>query len=673
MASAEPQITITRGHACITCSQRKVKCDGKRPCSSCVRTGRASDCHSASTPTSLAARIRDARAKELVLLRRLRHYENLLTTHGISFSKNPELTPAGNQGDLQDDSSLHMLTQTLDLALDSSPKPDAGHVIKHGGHPRFVDNLMWNSLRDELPDDEEYTPVIDGTDDELTAVDENGSLSPEILLFNHVSPSIGNPEQIGPSLPQILKLWQIFLDNFNPLVKLFHAPSVQLIIHQAVVDSGSLGKSEKALLCAIYQCAVITLTDEECMAQLNEPRGTLFSRYSLMTQQALVQTGFLKSTDLTSLQAFTLYLLAMRGRADAQTQWIHTGMAGRLGQAMGLHREQSLKNCSPFEAELRRRLWWHIVVSDHQAGRIIGVSTRDIPAPYMTDTKHPVNINDSDLYPEMKEPPVSRNYPTEMIFCAVRHEVGLCITQLNLGVGPPSQSQTLAQKLGRIDECEQKINAMLTHCDLSIPLHLMATVMGRSAVGQLRFNTLHSAARSSNDTTPETSGRLFGLALGILEELCRCLSTPNLKRFLWHMRTVHPFQYIIFVLKQLLARPDGDEVPRAWAIINRIYQLRPDFVNDVKNPLFFALGSLVLKAWNKCSQAGTRQGLVKSEAIAELEKQRTPTIDSRTPGPEVDSVRLDCSFGGLSQINTSPSQTIPRIVGGRQCIIITRT
>lgn len=133
----------------------------------------------------------------------------------------------------------------------------------------------------------------------------------------------------------------------------------------------------------------------------------------------------------------------MRGRADGQTQWIHTGMARHLGQATGLHREQSLRKCSPFEAELRRRLWWQIVVLDQHAGRILGVSTRDIPAPYMTDTKRPVNINDSELYPEMKEPPISRNCPTEMIFCAVRHEVGFCITQLHLDSGPSSQPQTV--------------------------------------------------------------------------------------------------------------------------------------------------------------------------------------------------------------------------------------
>ncbi|KAM7197272.1 C6 transcription factor domain containing protein [Rhypophila sp. PSN 637] len=646
MSSAETQNTITRGHACITCSQRKVKCDGKRPCSACVRSGRASDCHSASTATSLAARIRDARAKELVLIRRLRHYESLLTAHGISFS-NSEPSAIVSQGDGPQDGCFSPIQRTK---LDSPPSADEGHVIRHRGHPRFVDNIIWNSLRDELPEDDYYS-VLDGEDEETLTGDEQGSLTPESLLFCQVTPPGTSPDETVPSIPQILKLWQIFLDNFNPLVKLFHAPTVQLIVHQAVVDSGSLGRSQKALLRAIFQCAAVTLTDDMCIAQLNESREVVLSRYSAATKQALVRADFLKSTDRTTLQALTLYLLAIRDMTDEQSLWILTGTARRLAQAMGLHREQSLKNCSHFEAELRRRLWWQIVVSDHQAGRMIGVSSRDVPGPYTTDTKRPVNINDSDLYQEMKEPPTSRNYPTEMIFCALRYEIGLCMSQLSLG---PSD-QTLARKLELINECEKKVQATLSQCDLSIPLHLLTTLMGRSAIGQFRFNTLLSAARNSNDNSPETAAKLFGLALEVLDEMCLALSSPSLKRFHWHMRGVHPFQFLILVLKHLLAHPGGDEVPRAWATLNRMFEHRPDLVNDVKTPLSFASGSLVLKAWNKCCQDAARHALVESQVIIELEKQRAP-LSSRTAGPEFDAAGVLSSDSFTNMGLWAPSQ-----------------
>lgn len=115
----------------------------------------------------------------------------------------------------------------------------------------------------------------------------------------------------GPSIPQILKLWQIFLDNYNVLVKLFHAPTVQLIVYEAVGGEQGMDKSKKALLCAIYQCAVMTLNNDDCMEQMNEPKETLLRRYSATTQRALARADFLKITDPVTVQALTLFLVSL--------------------------------------------------------------------------------------------------------------------------------------------------------------------------------------------------------------------------------------------------------------------------------------------------------------------------------------------------------------------------
>lgn len=34
----ETPIRVTRGHSCTLCSQKKIRCDGERPCSSCVKS-----------------------------------------------------------------------------------------------------------------------------------------------------------------------------------------------------------------------------------------------------------------------------------------------------------------------------------------------------------------------------------------------------------------------------------------------------------------------------------------------------------------------------------------------------------------------------------------------------------------------------------------------------------
>lgn len=114
----------------------------------------------------------------------------------------------------------------------------------------------------------------------------------------------------GPSIPQILKLWQVFLDNYNVLVKLFHAPTVQLIVYEAVGGGQGMDKAKKALLCAIYQCAIMTMNDDECTVHMNEPKEPLLRRYSAATQRALARADFLKTTDPVTVQALTLFLVS---------------------------------------------------------------------------------------------------------------------------------------------------------------------------------------------------------------------------------------------------------------------------------------------------------------------------------------------------------------------------
>lgn len=106
-------------------------------------------------------------------------------------------------------------------------------------------------------------------------------------------------------------LWQTFLNNFNPLVKIFHAPSVQSIIYEAINDLKSTSPPNEALLLSIYLSAVTTMNDQECRRLMCESKQALFAKFSNATQQALANAEFLKCTDLVILQALTLYLVSL--------------------------------------------------------------------------------------------------------------------------------------------------------------------------------------------------------------------------------------------------------------------------------------------------------------------------------------------------------------------------
>ena len=139
-------------------------------------------------------------------------------------------------------------------------------------------------------------------------VDEQASVIAESLILGR------SPNQslslLHPTIPQIMGLWSIFLANVDPLVKIFHAPSMQQMISEAVTNIEAITSAHEALLFAMYLSAITTLNDDECLRVMGEHKQPLWTMFSNATQQALVNAGFLRCTDLMILQALELYLVS---------------------------------------------------------------------------------------------------------------------------------------------------------------------------------------------------------------------------------------------------------------------------------------------------------------------------------------------------------------------------
>src|SRR5208282_2454545 len=124
-------------------------------------------------------------------------------------------------------------------------------------------------------------------------------------------------------------------------------------------------------------------------------RSVLIARFSNAAQQALVNAEILKTSNLVVLQAFTLFLLAMREHYEPCSTWLLSGLAVRIGQRIGLHRESATEQVSVFEAEMRRRLWWQILIVDFRSAQLSGVTVESNHQ--LFERKRPLNVNDSDL------------------------------------------------------------------------------------------------------------------------------------------------------------------------------------------------------------------------------------------------------------------------------------
>ena len=119
-----------------------------------------------------------------------------------------------------------------------------------------------------------------------------------------------------PQPVQMFRLWQTFLDNVNPLSKLVHAPTVQAQVLDATSDLQNLPANTEALLLAVYTVALCSLSSEECSNIMGESKSTVFPKFLATTRQALVNVGFLDSSDLMILQALVLLLVRRSVLAD---------------------------------------------------------------------------------------------------------------------------------------------------------------------------------------------------------------------------------------------------------------------------------------------------------------------------------------------------------------------
>lgn len=114
--------------------------------------------------------------------------------------------------------------------------------------------------------------------------------------------------------------------------------------------------------------------------------------------------------NLNTLQAEVLLLHAQRTiTMRHQESWAQLGLIVRMAMTMGLHRDPSeFPQLTPFWAENRRKLWYTIMDMDLHVALQCNLPCAIRDGEYTC--RPPRNIDDEDLYPEMRELPPSRPF-----------------------------------------------------------------------------------------------------------------------------------------------------------------------------------------------------------------------------------------------------------------------
>ena len=430
------------------------------------------------------------------------------------------------------------------------------------------------------------------------------------LIFSDTHREI---HELHPEPKHIYRLWQIFVETVNPLMKIIHVPTLQQRVLEASWDPANTSKPFTAVLFAIYTLAVTSISSEDCQVSFGDTRGALLTRYRTATLRALVAADFLTTNDFEVLQAFVLFLFA-----DPESDLTSTlaGAAIRLGQKMGLHRDNNHLKVSFFEKELRVRLWWQLHGLDSRNRFVITPGAKPPRPPHSEfgAVRLPLNINDADLHPDMTEPPLEQKGPTEMMCVLMKFELFNWLRSSptvakvfdNIHQGSERANESMQLKDEAIAELEGMYrDKYFRNLDKSIPLHGLTRVMGNLMIARTRLKAHHPRGRATASDgqlylTKDEGDMLFASALIALEMMDAGINSIFSSHLFTHMTSSCKLQMdpYIYVISELRRRWSGEQVSLAWRLVEALYLEHPELIEDVENTFFVALGDLILEAWD---------------------------------------------------------------------------
>ncbi|KAK8098131.1 uncharacterized protein PG998_013617 [Apiospora kogelbergensis] len=609
-AAAAAGVKSQRVLACVLCQQRKVKCDRKFPCSGCAK-------HGIKCVPATQTRRRRRRFPERDLLARLRSIPS--TGH-----RRPPANDLDDKDSPQDNyESGDEPTEPSEgaIAVGSPPPPATAYQAKDPSLTNDIDTLtlgisrlMVNTAMDQMFDNDDHILF--------------GSRS----SHNTVDLSTLHPEPI-----QIFRLWQIYLDNVDPLLKVTHTPTLQGRIVEAASKLKGIGSDLEALMFSIYSMAILSLDKDECQTMFGMDKSDLTTKYQFACQQALSNASFLRCDSRDCLTALFLYLLAVRDETMPSSLSSLLGLAIRIAERMGLDCEADLSTHSVLEAEMRRRLWWSLVIFDHRTREKTHMHSSSLVPTW--DCKVPLNVNDCDLRAEMKEPPAEEGQgkPTEALFAVVRAEMADFVrnTPSHLEFTMPIL-KPIARSLpegGDVSALHRIIaEKHLKHCDENNPLQLITIWIVRSYIAKNRllahyaqFYNLPAAGASKETATPQPPppteaqrAAALSYALAMLQCDEKVIASTLCKGYHWLLADQFPFPAYVYVVQELRRRPLARHAAQAWRIMSDSFMARFQSVGTRFKPMFNIFGNFILRAWD-AFEAAQRRAIMRGGAGGEVE------------------------------------------------------
>jgi hypothetical protein len=338
----------------------------------------------------------------------------------------------------------------------------------------------------------------------------------------------------------------------------------------------------------------------------NTDKDQLVARYRLGTEQALEQADFLNNPDIIVLQALTIYLGVLQHTGETRSAWFLAGVLVRVTVSMKLHRDGShFANITPFEIEMRRRLWWQICFIDSRSEDVQASEYKLSEG--MFDTEIPANTDDANLDPGMSKPPVVAERWTDMTVFLIHCEVWKLSRRLqSVTAASYALPPDIDERLELFQQSQASIeDTYLKHLNPNQPLHSFVATIARLFLTKVDL-ILHTKQHPARETEPQPadtsqSDKVFMSSLSIIEYTYTLQNEPGWSGWSWQIQSRQPpWHALRVVLSQLCTRRWGPICERAWSSAKRSFDSLPEAAR--RDPRYQQLLVLASAAQNRADE-----------------------------------------------------------------------
>ncbi|EXJ69104.1 uncharacterized protein A1O5_08039 [Cladophialophora psammophila CBS 110553] len=371
----------------------------------------------------------------------------------------------------------------------------------------------------------------------------------------------------------------MFLDKVDPFVKILHKPTLQVELNHFRRGVSANPTEFGCRLLVVYSLALLSMCSTLVEYRLHESKKVLLSRYRSYVEHSLSRMNLTTSQSLSTLQTFLLYITLLFWTGEMLHANSLLAVAFAMARRMGLNHDGAHFSLSPWQIELRRRLWHHLALLDTWC--VENHRLQPMIQPVDNDTSLPQNQDDSDWHTTefASTRPREQNRFTDMALALIHYEVGaLAIFILNNTYTPSMtvcgyldlQNEVLRQARDRLDIL------CIRNLDENDILQKLAKDLFHQAFKRLRLIQLQSIlnARSINETQRAgLDAKAYHLAID------SCKSTQHLIGFYtpysldWAVVRAFSWHSVATMLSTVLRHEVLSNTPEARAASCRIEQL----------------------------------------------------------------------------------------------------